>query len=355
MKHIRKILVLLVLLIPISVNALENNYFTVIGGDNVTSENDVKGSSILVGNNVVSTNTVNGINMVFGNSVKHQSNSDYAVVVGNIVEVSGNIENDGFIFGNIITFTEDFSANRDLFVFGSEVTLKGNINRNITIYAANVVLDNAEVLGNVTIYSTTLEIKDAVSINGVLSYNEDNETNISTNAQINETKLLDKLEKEPTINDIAYNFFVGYADVMIVFLILAFLVPGLFRKIETSNEEFKLSKVFSLLGYGAMLLIGIPMALIVLFTTVIGMSSAIIGLLIYIIAVCLANILTGYLIGYLIWNKFIKKENNILLIGLIGISIISVLNIVPVLGEYITVFSLMIGLGIVLQLFKRNK
>lgn len=355
MKHIRKVLVLLVLLIPFSVNALENNYFTVIGGDNVTSENDVNGSSVLAGNNVVSTNTVNGINMVFGNSVKHQSNSDYAVVAGNIVEVSGNIENDGFIFGNIITFTEDFSANRDLFVFGSEVTLKGNINRDITIYAANVILDNATVLGNVTIYSTTLEIKDATAISGVLSYNEDNETNISTNAQINETKLLESLEEESTITDTIYNFFVGYADVMVVFLILAFLTPGLFRKIEKSNEEFKPSKIFSLLGFGAMLLIGIPMILIVLFTTVIGMSSAILGLLIYIIAVCLANILTGYLIGYLVWTKFIKKENNILLIGLIGISIISVLNIVPVLGEYIAVFSLMIGLGIVLQLFKRKK
>ena len=48
-----------------------------------------------------------------------------------------------------------------------------------------------------------------------------------------------------------------------------------------------------------------------------------------------------------------EKENNVLLIGLIGISIVYVLNMIPVIGGYIAMISLMIGLGIVLKLFKK--
>lgn len=362
MKNIRKFLVLLILLVPFTVNAdntidnvvsESNDHFTTVVDDDVKAEKDVNGSTVVAGNNVISTNTVDGINMLFGNNVQYQGNSDYAVIAGNIVNLSGNINNDGFIFGNIVTIDSNFNADRDLFVFANSVTIQGSINRDITIYAADVKLDNAQVMGNITVYASSLEISEKVNVNGTLSYNEDIEKNISESALITETKLLEKIVEELSIPEKISTFLIDYAGMMVIFLVLAFTIPSLFKKIEASNEEFNVSKFFSLFGFGALFLIGVPMAIIVLFTTVIGTPLALIALFLYIIFICITTILSGYLLGYIIWKNFIKKENNVLLIGLIGISIVYVLNMIPVIGGYIAMISLMIGLGIVLKLFKK--
>lgn len=358
MKYIKRILVLLVLLAPFSVNALDNEVkeeFNVTIEDEAKLENDVNASSILAGNNVISTNTVNGINMLAGNNVDYQGDSEYLLLVGNNVELSGNIKNDGFILGNLVTFKEDFIANRDLFIFATDVKLNGTINRDITIYGTNVVLDNAKISGNIKIYATTLEIKDTSIIEGVLSYNEDAETNIYENAQINETTITEKLIKETPLKDMIFTYLIDYASVMVIFVVLAFTIPNLFRKIESSNKEISISKFISLFGFGALVLIAVPVLVLTLFTTVIGSSLALLLLAIYIILVCLTNILFGYLLGYIIWKKFIKKESNILLIGLIGITLVSILQIVPVIGEFVTLISLMVGLGINLKLFKKDE
>lgn len=363
MKKITKILILLILLTPFVVNAENivdntiiesevNEHFTTKFEEDVETSKNVNGSSITAGNNVISNNTVNGFNMVFGNNVKYEGNSEYALFLGNILEVSGNIEKDGFIFGNIITFNDNFVANRDLFVFASEVKLEGIINRDITIYASKVVIENTQVMGNITIYAPTIEV-DNTTVDGIMSYNEDSKITISDNNLINETKLLETILEKQTVVDKIAGYFVSYLDLMVVFLILAFALPSIFRKLE-NEENIKAQKIFSSFGFGAMLLIAVPMVIILLFTTTIGITSAVLLLLLYIIAICLANVLTGYLLGYIIWTKLIKKENNILLIGLIGISIIYVLQFIPTIGEIVSVFSLMFGLGLVLQLFKKQ-
>lgn len=356
MKYIKRILVLFLLLVPFSVNALETKEgFELKVEDEVKTENDINGSSISAGNTVLSTNTVNGINLLFGNSVDYQGDSEYLLLVGNVGEVKGNIRNDGFIFGNLITFKEDFTADRDLFIFATELELNGTISRDVTIFASNVKLDNVQILGNININATNLEIGDNTIIAGTLSHNEDCENIISQNAQIKEIKTTDKLIKEASVKDLIYSHVVDYAGMMLIFVVLAFVFPKLFRKIEETNKEINLAKFFSLFGFGALILIAAPMLVITLITTVIGSSLAILILGVYIILICLTNIFFGYLIGYLIWTKLIKKENNILLIGLIGITLITLLALIPGLGDIITLLSLMIGLGIVFNMFKKNE
>ena len=97
MKRLKKFLFLL-LLLPICVNAQV--------AMNDSSVEEVDGSNVVAGNNVTSTNKVNGINIVFGNNVNLNGENDYAVLFGNNVNISGNVNNDGFIFGNIINFTK---------------------------------------------------------------------------------------------------------------------------------------------------------------------------------------------------------------------------------------------------------
>ena len=351
MKKFKIFLVLMLMLVPTFVKADDN--FNIVTEDEVSSDVNVEGSNLLLGNNVTSNDAVNGINMLFGNNVNYKANSDYAVVAGNNVNVFGNVNNDGFIFGNLISFDEGFVANRDLFIFGNTVTLKGKINRDITIYAASVIVENVIVEGDLTINASSIDINSG-EVKGVLSYNEDAVIEIDENANITDTKLLEKIVKEVSLKDKIVNFFVDYAGVLVVFLVLALIVPKLFSRIENKFEEIKLFDLFSSLGFGALLLVFIPIIFILLLTTTIGVQASILLLIVYIVSVWLSNIFTGYLIGLIIWKKYIKKDINILLVGLVGISTISLLQYVPYIGVYVTVVSLMVGLGIIFRLFRKD-
>ena len=91
-----------------------------------------------------------------------------------------------------------------------------------------------------------------------------------------------------------------------------------------------------------------------LLTLTFCLPLSILLLILYILAIWLSNIFTSYLLGNLIWKNFIKKDENIYLIGLIGISVISILTIIPYIGTLFSVISVMIGMGIILQQFKKD-
>lgn len=341
------LLIICLFLIPISVKAEGLNFKM---NETVNEEIEVQGSSIILGNNVDSGNTVIGIDALFGNNVTFSGESDYGLFFGNNVNVKGTIKNDGFVFGNIIKFDEDAVVNRDLVVFGSEVTIDGKINRDVKIYASSVTI-NGEILGDVEVKANAITVSG--NIKGVLSYNNDAEINIS--GTVSKTKLTDPIAVELTLQDKIWQFIVNYGSTLVIFLVLALIVPQLFKRIENKNKDITVLNFFSLFGFGTLSLILIPVIFLLLFSFVFGISLAILLLILYIVAIWLSSIFTSYLIGYLIWNKILKKENNnMYLIGLIGISLINVLNLIPSIGTLITIICIMIGMGIILQQFKKD-
>lgn len=359
MKNLKKYLFLLICLslIPSFIVKAENeklNKFHVEVKDTVTSNYDVFGSSIIAGGNVTSKNTVEGIDMLFGNNINYGSTSDYAFVAGNSISMNGAVKNDGFVLGNLITFTENFTSNRDVIILGNSVTLKGKFDRDVTIYAASVIVENTVIEGDLKIYSQNLKIEDSTVIKGELSYNKDIESDISEGAEIGKVTLMDSIIKEITVKERVWNFIVNFGGVLLVFLALAVIVPSLFKRIENKNKDITLLNAFSMLGFGALTLILVPILFIFLIMLFIGVQLALLLLILYILVIWLSIIFSGYLLGYVIWKNFVKKEENTLLIGLIGISIISILTVIPYISGFASVISLMIGVGVVLQLLKKD-
>lgn len=343
MKRLKKFLFLL-LLLPICANAQV--------AMNDASVEEVDGSNVITGNNVTSTNKINGINIVFGNNINLNGENDYAILFGNNVNVSGIVNNDGFIFGNIINFSEDAVLNRDLVIFGNEVVLDGKINRDVTVFAYSVTI-NGEISGSVDVKASILKVNDSI-IQGQLSYNEDIDATISDNAQIGEIIKTETLTKEVSVAERVVDFVIDLGGTLIIFLAFYLVVPKLFKRMENKNADISVIRILSMFGFGALALIMIPIIFFVLFSLVIGVPLAFLLLILYIIAIWLSNIFSSYLLGYVLWNKVWKKESNPLLIGLIGIVLLKVLMIIPVIGLFIGLLSLMIGLGIILQQFKKD-
>ena len=320
MKHLKKFLVLL-LLVPMCVHA------EVAVND---KQEEINSSAISSGDEVTSANKVDGINMLFGNNVTLEGSSEYALLAGNVVNISGNVIKDGFVFGNVIKFDENASVNRDLVIFGNEVEINGTLNRDVMIYAYSVKV-NGEIKGHLNIKATDITI-DESSIEK-LSYNKDAAVEKSDKAVINEILVTDKLIKDFSFGEKVTSFIINIGSVLVVFLALYFIVPKLFKKLEKKNKDLNSLSFFSLFGFGALSIILIPVVFLLLLNLVLGLPLALLLLVCYIIAICLSSIFTGYLIGYLIWKYFVKKESNSLLIGLMGILILQILSIIPICAD----------------------
>lgn len=341
MKHLKKFLVLL-LLVPMCVHA------EVAIND---KQEEVNSSALSSGDEVISTNKVNGINMLFGNNVTLEGSSEYALLVGNVVDISGNVFKDGFVFGNIIKMDEKANVDRDLIIFGNEVEINGTLNRDVTIYAYSVNV-NGEVKGHLNIKANDITINET-DINK-LSYNEDAIIKKDDKAVINETVLTEKITKELSFGEKVTNFIINTGSILVLFLAIYFVMPKLFKKLEKKNKDFNSLSFFSLFGFGALSIILIPIIFLLLLNLVLGIPLAILLLVSYIIAICLSGIFMGYLLGYLIWKYLIKKESNPLLIGLIGILLLQILYIIPVVGTIIGIISIIVGMGLILQVVKRG-
>ena len=341
----KKIFLVLLLLIPISVNALNIN----VNGE-VKENQEIQGSSVVLGNYVENTSKVSGLDMTLGNTIKYEGESEYLLSAGNNIEINGTVKNDGFVFGNVVNFNENSVIERDLLVLANNVTISGTIKKDVTIYAATVTINGN--IENVNIKANEIIIENA-NINN-LSYNEDAVIEIK-DSEVNTTNLTEKLQSEVTIQDQIMNFIYNLGGILVIFLALYLLAPKLFKKIENNNANITVLNVFSMFGFGTLSLILIPVIFILLLTIVFCMPLAILLLILYVLAIWLSSIFTGYLLGYVILTKLIKKENNPLLIGLIGIVILNLLGVIPYIGILITVISVMIGMGIILQQFKRNE
>ena len=341
----KKIFLVLLLLIPISVNALNIN----VNGE-VKENQEIQGSSILLGNYVENTNKVSGLDMTLGNTIKYEGESEYLLSAGNNIEINGIVKNDGFVFGNVVNFNENSIIERDLLVLASNVTISGTIKKDVTIYASTVTINGN--IENVNIKANEIIIENA-NINN-LSYNEDAVIEVK-DSQVNTTNLTEKLQSEVTIQDQIMNFIYNLGGILVIFLALYLLAPKLFKKIESNNANITVLNVFSMFGFGTLSLILIPVIFILLLTITFCIPLAILLLILYVLAIWLSSIFTGYLLGYVIWTKLMKKENNPLLTGLIGIVVLNLLGIIPYIGILITVISVMIGIGVILQQFKRNE
>lgn len=370
MKKIKYLFLCLLLIPMISVNAIEKEdikneevknevvetkevveKFNIDFNDNVTSKKEINGSSIIGGNNVDVENVVKGIDLTLGNNVTYNSNSDYSLVFGNTITMKGITNNDSFIFGNAVTFDKDYKSLRDLTVFSSSLILKGNIDRDVIIYASSVVIEDAEIKGNVRISATSIEIKNS-TIEGVLSYNEDANIIIDENNNINLKETFKEVVESESTDPM--DIMISYASTLFTFVVLALIFPRIFTKYETKFKDLTLSKFISMIGYGLLLLIVIPIIFALLLVVGISIPVSLLLLNFYVVIICLATIISGYLIGLLVWNKFIKKEINILLVGLVGITIMQVLLLIPYVNIVSAFISLVLSFSIVINLLTKD-
>src|SRR5574344_26125 len=322
--------------------------FVLEADNNVNYTKSVDGSALIAGNTVDVSNYVDGVLIGAGNTVTSSGSSEYAVLLGNSINASGTYIKDSLIAGNSININKNTLLERDAFIFGSDVTLSGTVGRNVTIYANTITLDNVTIQGDAKRVASKIVIKDATTIYGDVTYSDNDVNEISKVAKMGTVTTVKNEEK--SYKDSLLISLYGYAGVLFVFAVLAMLIPKLFAKI--SKEEFDAISIFGACGYGLLLLVLVPILCIILFSLYIAIPLGLIILSLYFMILYLANIFAGYYVGKNIWAKVFKKESNMLLEGLVGITLLFVLSLIPYVGVVTSIISFLLGLGLAYNLCK---
>ena len=350
MKKFLKLLVVMFMFVAMPVFASPNDLFR--ADDNVSIDEPLNGTAFAAGNNVDVDSKVDGMLFAAGNNVTTAGESDYAFVAGNILKLNNQSFKDGFVAGNSIEFSE-VNIERDAYVAGTAITFDGTIGRNAYMAGTTVTI-KGKISGNLTAYAENIIIEDGAIITGTLKYAKDSKLQMRDSATIG-----NKVQEDISIKNGSFTIKTDFAtklaakffsliNMLVIALIFMLLFPKLFEKIEKEDAKSILSK----LGFGLLTLLVAPLFAIILMVTVVGVSTGLIMLNVYIVSIYLSKMFTGYYISNLLLKDKVKNKYLVLLIGICGLT---VAKIIPFIGILVSICSLFIGLGLVVTLIFKRK
>ena len=351
MKKKFKILLVLIMFISLPVYASAKDLF--VSDNNVNVKTNMDGTSFIAGNNVDVENKVNGILFTAGNTLSVSSESDYLFAAGNSTRLDEIKTKDAFIAGSSVAII-DSKIERDVYIAGSSVNLSSDVGRNVYI-ASGTAKISGNINGNITIDASTIVIDSSTNIKGTLKYNENANIDIRKGAYIGNKETLvvntnnTNIDNEVTFISKITSLLLSFVNKIIIGLLLMLFIPKLFEKISKMSKE----NIISNLGFGLISLIFIPIVSLIFICTIVGMSVGFILLILYFLSIYLSTILSGYYVFKMLFNKKIKNEYLLLILGTLSIYL---LKLIPFVGTLISICSLCLGLGVIFNLiFKRSK
>lgn len=346
-------LIMVLFLFTQSVQAKTIEHFNTKADETITLEDDVNGSSAIAGTDVETKSKVKGVNFLAGNKINHKGESDYLVAAGNDINISGNVMNDTVIAGNIVTINDNALLQRDTIIAGNDIEIKGGLERNVTIYGATVSIKGANIKGNVKVYANEIKVDDETIIGGSLSYPEDAKAEISSNIT-NITKTEAFKQEDETIFTYLTNKLWSSLALILIFALLTLFIPQTFEKINDKYEKVDFNKGTETFTKGLVFLIIIPVIMAISLLIPFGIPLSLILLAIYFILIYLSKVFAGYFIGYKLWQNLMKKDINILLVGILGFVTIFIIDLIPGINMITSIFALLFGLGIIIELLPKK-
>ncbi len=314
--------------------------------DNVVVEQEVNGSGLYVGQNINVDKNINGIGLLVASKVTINSKLENGLLIAKSVVMNGVVDRDLFVATGSFNLGKESKLNRDLFLAAESVVLEGNINRDAFIGANTITVKTGSTInGNVRMSANKIVIEDGANILGILKYNDNASVNIKNKEAYKiETYKGDFIDRGTERVSKVLLFIYKVVSMILLFLLLLWLFPKLFKKIENTNKD--LMNYPRNLGKGLIVLILMP--LLALFLIVVPYTSLIglITLVFYFMFMYFSFIVVGYLLGELLRSKVLKKPLGVALTGSIGILILQLLCIIPLVSSLVV----LIGLGTIYTL-----
>lgn len=266
-------------------------------------------------------------------------------VNGHVSAFAGNVFVDGRVNGGLDAFAGNVRVNGtvtgDANAFGGNVLVAegGSVGGQLEAAAGNVVLDG-EVAGDARLGAETITVGSSAVVGGDLAY--DGNLELAEGAQIGgQVRQEDDLGVAfrgpvvPNWVEWAYGFLVNLALGAAVLLVFPRFSSGVASRATASPLRSG--------GVGLLAFVGIPILLVVLFISLVGIPLGLVGMLVYAVLLWLGYILGSFALGQ--WAVGLADTDSRWLALFVGLLVVGLLGLVPILGPLVQFVVLLVGLG----------
>ncbi len=314
-------------------------------GQTVDVKSDtIVGDVALAGMNVNINGKVEGYAMVSGLNVNIDGPiSDDVWAAGANITVNSPIADNAMIAGSNVALGKNASIGRDAKIAGNNVEINGRITRNLELGAALANL-NSEVGGNVTAHVQQLNLNSGAIINGDLIVFSPNEPNISSQATVKGRIDYQKVERRDGRGTFAGwigNWFLRFLWLSVLGLVCIFVSTFWTNRVTQVIE----AKPGPVLLTGFIAVVSIPVAIVVLLLTVIGLPLGIILGAMFVMALLLAGVWVSYFVGGWVLRKLNRWTDSNIARILIGAFLVTLACSLPFTGWLAQLLVIFFGFG----------
>lgn len=323
-----------------SINSAKNLF---VADGEVDKRLDIEGDAYIAGNGIKLSGNVAGDVIVAGNTLDiYVENVGGSVrLAGSTVNIGGNINRNITAIGATINIKEGTSAN-GVYVSAGEVEFLGEA-EDVFISADKVNL-NGIIYGNVNIECNELIIGENTKVDGEIKVKASTEPTIL--GEFDSDKIEFTLSKEYENKSDTYNraFFIEKILSLITALILSLLLVLMCKRYLFKAKEYTIDRPWLPFLIGFATLIILPILALLVCITIIGIPIAFIALIIYGVLIYLAPVVSGIVLGEIIF-----KNMNLYLSALIGTIFIKVIMFIPYVGGVVLFACVLLSLGVFIQ------
>lgn len=343
---------LLLLVLPFSGQTTSEKDYFLPGGqsyfanlyqsaNNVDLQGDIVGDVFVAANNITITGKIKGDVYLVAANIRITGAIDGSVrAVGQNIVIDSEIKRGVTLVGSNIYLNDKAKLGATLMVYGENVEMRGQVAGNIDGAAQQLFISgqfthlNAEV--------SRLNLSSSAIINGNLNYRSSKPADLPSGLVLKGQHNYQKLTEGQTTRewtDKISTIFYRLLSLLLVGFLLIKLTPGQWQ-IAVAEPQNKLKYI----AYGLLLFVVIPIIILILFFTFIGIPLALILLAIYFISLYLSAVYMSYLIGSYIAQRWQLKWAWHY-VYLLGIFVYLILISLPWIGGLIMMIGIWWGLG----------
>ena len=310
----------------------------------------VDSSRVILGNNVTSEEDVDGISIIAANNANIKGSAPYALYVGNVITIESKIEKDLVVLGNSANISSDAEINRDIYAFVSNMKINASGARNIRFVGDTLDIRGITINGNVYANANEVLVDKNTTIEGKITCFD--YTVIEGKGEATIGKIVEKESSNIEKISLWQRILNAIKSSISLFVVLAILISVLPKfKTKLEKEPLKVEESLKTIAKGLFVLIAVP--IIALFTLCTGILAPLSLIVISLYAI-ICYISSG-IAAYIVINKLISKYSKNMspyISLLISVVVIKLIDLIPYVGSFITILFLLYGVGFIYQLVK---